>query len=238
MPFLIPDGPLGADAREVILGHPNFVDLASSRLSALPSELVERIGLSDSQKDKQHQVRLAAEVADRYLPADTPPRELFRVESKLMLFQAKLIRGFGSLEHVANKAILDLACGSRVPGEGLYAEPSVGFHPWMSRLIHHLGGHAIGIDIRPQQGEEFEWHQVDLEEADCLKFLEGVSIDAYHCANFYPSSIRPTDQSELEEWNARSQRLGFQLARILKAEAVILDHDQLGVEVLRSRLNP
>lgn len=232
MPYRIAQGPLGTRALDALVDEPNACDLTMVRLKQLPPEVLARIGIPSSPELKGLEAWVAEEVANRYLGVGNSPREFARVEGKLMYFQALLIRAFGSLDSVANKTVLDLACGSSVPGAGWYEEPCLSVHPWMCRLVHHLGGHAIGVDIRPQGNERFEWYQADLKAEDSLSFLKSDSIDGYQCADFYDSSFRPENPDLLRDWDAWNQRLGTQLARVLRREAVIFSAHQPGLAFL------
>jgi len=234
MPLQIPNGSLGQPGREAVIDYLVLNDLQTSRLGAIPPDVTEKIGIPNSPAQKKREVEIATQIVDWYLRPDASPHDFSRMEGIVMDLQAILIRGFGSLEAVHNKRVLDLACGSSASGTGPYRQPIPSFDPWMCRLIEYPGGKAIGVDIRPQQDELFEWPQIDLNINRSLSFLDDQSIDAYYCANFYPVQRRPLKVLHQIEWDNRSNQIATALKRVLKSDALILYPEQLGSELLSS----
>jgi SAM-dependent methyltransferase len=153
------------------------------------------------------------------------------------------LRGtYPDIHDVAGKRFLDLACGAtnyEDNGRGKY-------DPWMSRLLRHLDARPLGIDICPQQDENFESQQADLTIPDALSILDTASFDAvYVCA--FPT--RKMIQHLVErgiEWAPLRDNMMEHLARCLKPDGTIIrgfkGSDELLVEeavaVARARLLP
>ncbi len=78
--------------------------------------------------------------------------------------------------------VLDLGCGSRVPINENYSRM---FEPWMCRVMHKLGIDVVGVDIRPQQDEEFEHYVADLFSENSMPFIGNDTIDAIVATNLY-----------------------------------------------------
>jgi SAM-dependent methyltransferase len=91
-------------------------------------------------------------------------------------YLAKILQASGRTD-VKGLRVLDLGCGSKQSADYKFratAEPRL-YEPWLCRLLHHLGAHAIGID-RDIQDEEFEHHKIDLLET-CISDVVKEPVD-------------------------------------------------------------
>jgi len=92
-------------------------------------------------------------------------------------YLAKILQASGRTD-VKGLRVLDLGCGSIRSSDynGTYvAMKHRLYEPWLCRLLHHLGAHAIGID-RDIQDEEFEHHKIDLLET-CISDVVKEPVD-------------------------------------------------------------
>lgn len=183
-----------AVSRDLTMHH-----LAESRLEDLPLDVLASVGMPGSIDEKIDDVRRISNLLFQFGDQDLQREDLLHIEEKLLQYSSLLRTAFGSLDNVAGKRILDLACGSRKAGQGGDYMGDRRFEPWMCRLVSSLDGYAIGIDIRGQIREPFEGHVADLTQEGCLAFLDDLSIDACHCSNFRRFRFALEQSSDISE---------------------------------------
>lgn len=80
--------------------------------------------------------------------------------------------GFGDdFERIRGKRIVDLGCGSTRGQWAMEAATANDGHeifwaPWFCRVLHEMGADVAGVDIAPNDGEEFEHHAADLRNPE------------------------------------------------------------------------
>lgn len=100
-----------------------------------------------------------------------------------------LSRIFGGHPHdfssLKDKRILDLACGSMDRTDAFGYQNCQAFEPWFCRSLFEIGASPVGIDIRAQENEEFEWYQRDLRDHQALAMLPPASFDAINMTRLF-----------------------------------------------------
>lgn len=99
--------------------------------------------------------------------------------SRKLLELVPILHLLGDLE---GKTILNLGCGAKESwdydlGSGITRKKRM-YEPWLCRELHELGAKVIGVDGGASQGEEFEFHQLNLmSSGNFLDSLPDSSID-------------------------------------------------------------
>lgn len=120
----------------------------------------------------------------------------------------------GNLE---GKTILDLGCGSK-DKDGIFTV----YEPWLCRTLHRLGAYSIGIDLRNNGEEDFEFCKVDLLQEDSLSFLLKDSVDVANAFSLFdsPALFRIMEERGIKE--DPKNILIPQLERIVKPNGYFL----------------
>src|SRR3989338_4987985 len=137
-----------------------------------------------------------------------------------------VFRGFGSVEALRGKRILDLGCGSMTGGEHLgehLGEHMKEFEPWFCRAIHELGANAVGVDGGCSPDEEFEFHHLDLVDPGALRIFKDHSFDAIHSRGLVDSPAFADSLVKAEKFRQGFlPKLGAEIRRMLKPEGKLL----------------
>jgi len=140
-------------------------------------------------------------------------------------FVGRLERGFGALERVRGKRILDIASGSNTSRSPKTGKRTALFEPWFARLVLELGAEPVALDSGDLQGERFEHHRVDLGRSGALDFLPDASFDGVQDSRLFGSpefrSAYPgqRDHERIKAEIARQER------RVLKPDGVLIHTD-------------
>lgn len=137
---------------------------------------------------------------------------------------------------VRGKIILDLGCGSI---GGTYESESMNkerqFEPWLSRILHAIGGRPIGIDVGDLSEEHFEHYSRDLTKKEALSMISDDSVDLAFATAFYDSpELGKRSGASFHDSQKESvrQKLLPQLKRVLKDDAVFLESDAAFEDVI------
>lgn len=125
------------------------------------------------------------------------------------------LRGtYPNIQDVAGKRILDLACGATS-----YEDNARGkYDPWMSRLLKHLDACPLGIDVCPQQDENFDSLPADLTVTDALSILDTASFDAIYVCAFPTRKMIQRLVEQGIEWGPLRDNMMEHLTRALKPD--------------------
>lgn len=149
-------------------------------------------------------------------------------DSKLYFNLASILETLPNHD-VRDKIILDLGCGSTGgTEESGYMNERRQFEPWLSRILHAVGGRPIGIDVGDLSEEHFEHYSRDLTKKEVLSMISDDSVDLAFATAFYDSpEFGKRSDASFHDSQKRSvrQKLLPQLKRVLKDDAVFLESD-------------
>ncbi len=142
---------------------------------------------------------------------------------------ASLDLAFKGLHNCKDKRVLDLGCGAI----GGTAESRDSFlkgtwAPWLPRAVTALGGYAVGVDLGyVREGEEFEFHSLDLRNPGALSIFEDHSFDAINCTNFFSSPHLVFELGmNLSDRTAMMHRIEAECQRLLKQGGIMITFDR------------
>jgi len=191
----------------------------------MDSTSVDRfVSLAGTPSERTLLSRAIAELDDRHELGRKIAREP-ELASILEEFVGRLQRGFGSLDRVRGKRILDIASGSNSSRSPATGRRTALFEPWFARLLLGLGAEPVAVDSGDLEGERFEHHRVDLGQPGALDFLPDASFDGVQDSRLFGSPEfrkaypRRRDHERVKAEIARQER------RLLKPDGVLIHSD-------------
>ncbi|MBI4149861.1 class I SAM-dependent methyltransferase [Candidatus Woesearchaeota archaeon] len=155
----------------------------------------------------------------QYLDATVPFRER----------QLPSLLSIASPHNLRRKIVLDLGCGSRYARD---ADTYTSFEPWLSRALHALDIHVIGVDIANLDGEYFDHHSIDLFLPDSLGFIPDESIGMVYAIGLFDSPALKENYGHDAGRQLRDHILP-QLERIVKPDGIFM-YERTGTQMLKS----
>ena len=166
---------------------------------------------------KPYDDQLARELIREYYP-DAPESALPPLTKRVLQHVDFLRSAYPFIDEVCGNRILDIACGSRnYPDNRDHL-----YDPWMLRLITHLDGQGVGVDLNYQSNERFEWHSTDLLTPHALDFLETGSFDAINVCAFPTRKVVHVMCTSGPPWETVRSNILRNLERVLKPGGKII----------------